>query len=299
MANEREYISNYSGKQIDDGIAAIPQLEQRIVNIENSIAGEGDEGLGVTIGALDTRITNNSNAIVDIKDMLLPAKVNLSDYNNRVGGIETQVQNLNTDIGELEGAISRKASSADLISAKSELNTKITNIDTAYKQADNQLDDKIDDVEESLTATMSDLSLTVSGHTTKIAEMENKVNSTQTDANIADINRRISLLETEKVDQSELDKTNLNVSLLDNDLNDLSNTISGHTTSINNLSENKVEKLVFDELVSRVAALEEDTTTEGLTSQIEELQGSIRDILTDLEVIKADIAALKQQTPTT
>lgn len=131
-----EYISSYSGAQIDEGIAAIPQLTKRITDVENSIAGEGDEGIGVTIGALDTRITNNTNAILEIKDDLLPAKVNLSDYNNKVGGIDTQISGLNTSLGQLEAKVNLKADSASLISTKSELNTKINNIDTAYQNAD-------------------------------------------------------------------------------------------------------------------------------------------------------------------
>lgn len=299
MADERVYTSSYSGQQIDDGIAAIPQLTQRIVDIEKSIAGEGDAGIGNTIGTLNTRITNNTNAILEIKEDLLPAKVNLSDYNNRVGGIETQVHNLNADFGTLEGKVNLKADSATLIATKSELQTSISNLDKAYKQADTQLDGKIDDVNTSLIGTISDLSSIVSGHSTKITEMENKVNSAPTEGNFASINDKIAALETNKADKTELQAINSNYETLTGNFTQLGEDINNNSNNITLLTQTKTNQTDFNELVSRVTTLEGDTTTEGLTSQIEELQGSIRDILADLEVIKADIAALKEQNPTT
>lgn len=287
------YTSSYSGKQIDDGIAAIPQLEKRIEDIEKSITGDDDAGIGNTIGTLDIRISNNTDAIVEIKGDLLPTKVNLSDYNNRVGSIETQVHNLNTDLGTLEGKIRLKADSATLITTKSELQTSISNLDIAYKQADIQLDDKIDDLNESLTGTISNLSLTVDGHTTKIAEMENKVNSAPTEGNFASINDKIATLETNKANKTELTEINDNIAKNTTNIATNTNNISTNTTNIQNLLTNKLDVSIFNDLETRVTSLENDTTIEGLTTQIGELQKQIREILTEIEAIKGRLNVLE------
>ena len=297
--NEGVYISNYSGAQIDEGIATIPQLAQRITEIERDIAGEGDAGLGVTVGSLDTRITNNSNAILQIKNELLPTKVNISDYNNRVGGAETQIYNLNTSIGQLEGTVGLKASNANLNEARASLQSSINRVESAYKEADKSLVDKIDGIEDSLSAIVDDLSLTVSGHSTKISEMENKVNSAPTDANFASINDKVALLETNKVDKSQLEEINYNISRNANQIDTNKDDISNIKVNINSLTMNKLDANLFQDLNNRVAMLEEDTTTEGLTTQLEELQKSINDILAEMEVIKSRLSTLENTSTAT
>lgn len=287
------YTSNYSGKQIDDGIAAIPQLEKRIGNIEKNIAGEGEEGIGNTISALNIRISNNTDAILEIKEDLLPSKVNLSDYNSRVGSVETQISNLNTNIGTLQGTVGQKADSGTLITTKNNLQASINNLDTAYKAADTQLNTKIDEIETGLTAQIDEIGIIVNSQGITIEEMREKVNSAPTDANFSAINNHIDELRENKADKSQL--TEISDSIKSNAANISTNAtnISANATNIQNLSTNKLDITIFDVLENRVVQLEEDTTTNNLTTQIEELQEQIRGILTEMEAIKGRLSALE------
>lgn len=287
------YTSNYSGKQIDDGIAAIPQLEKRIGDIEKNIAGEGDEGIGNTIGTLNTRISNNTDAILEIKENLLPSKVNLSDYNSRVGSAETQISNLNTNVGTLQGAVGQKADSSTLTTTKNNLQDSINRLDAAYKAADTQLDTKIDEIETGLTAQIDEISNMVTSQGITIEEMREKVNSAPTDANFSAINNSIDALRENKADKTELTEINNKISLNINSISTNTTNISNNTTSIQNLSDNKLDISAFEALNNRVAELEEDTTMEGLTTKIGELQEQIREILTDIEAIKGRLDTLE------
>lgn len=123
--------------------------------------------------------------------------------------------------------------------------------------------------------------------------MENKVNSAPTEGNFASINDKIAALETNKANKTELTGINNDIIKNTTNIDTNANNISTNKTNIQNLSTNKLDVSTFNDLEIRVASLEDDTTIEDLTTQIEECQKKISEIFTEIEAIKGRLDVLE------
>lgn len=210
-----------------DAEASISGLNTRLTKAEADIL---EKATIVDLKALETIVEGQGSAIADINTALAEkaSQTDLNALDGRVTTAEGEIDTLQSDLNAAEELIATKASQEAL--------NALSNTVEGQGSAIGGLDTRLTTAEGEIDTLQSDLARVEENVATKASqEALNALSNTVKD----------------KVDQSEY--------------NGLANTVSGHTTAIENLTSNKVDKNGTDRLMTvaegnKLAGIEEGAT---------------------------------------